>query len=674
MKDIAVANIRNFAILGHSGSGKTTLTDAIAFKLGLNDRFGSVPNGTSVSDFTDEEKTRKISIFAANFEGVYTNPTGTFCLVFTDCPGFADFHGQVVGAVRAVGNVLIAVDATAGVQVGTRRAWEACEAVGLMARSFVITGIDKENANFDKTVASIQDAFGTHCIPVVVPAGKTRVTDILATQELPDALKTIKTALIEEAAETDETLLEKYLEGQDLCPEEVANGLDHAIISGGFHPIFALSALTDVGVKELLDGICRLLPSPVARGFSDSDGRTIDPDPNGPFTGLVWRTVIDPFLGHLSYVRIVSGTLTPRMELLNASTGAKESVGALITIVGKKQIPLEKAGPGEIVALTKLKATKTGHTLCAPTIKCVFPPILFPSPVYHMAIHAKTQADEDKLGTAVHRLCEQDPTLFVEKNAETKQMLVKGLGDVHIDVAVSLMKSQSNVTVELSMPKVPYRETVTGTGEGHYKHKKQSGGRGQYGEVYLRVSPKRPDEEEWFIDDIVGGTIPGNFLPAIQKGLVDAMLSGVLAHCTVVNVKVSVYDGSYHDVDSSEVAFKIAGSRAFRDAMSKARPVLLEPIMTLTITIPEIFLGTINGDLTHKRGRVLGIDSIKGMHVITAEAPLAEIFKYAAELRSITGGQGSFEMAFARYDVVPSNITQKVIAEAAKHATAETDE
>jgi elongation factor G len=291
-----------------------------------------------------------------------------------------------------------------------------------------------------------------------------------------------------------------------------------------------------------------------------------------------------------------------------------------------------------------------------------------------MAIHAKTQADEDKLGTAVHRLCEQDPTLFVEKNAETKQMLVKGLGDVHIDVAVSLMKSQSNVTVELSMPKVPYRETVTGTGEGHYKHKKQSGGRGQYGEVYLRVSPKRPDEEEWFIDDIVGGTIPGNFLPAIQKGLVDAMLSGVLAHCTVVNVKVSVYDGSYHDVDSSEVAFKIAGSRAFRDAMSKARPVLLEPIMTLTITIPEIFLGTINGDLTHKRGRVLGIDSIKGMHVITAEAPLAEIFKYAAELRSITGGQGSFEMAFARYDVVPSNITQKVIAEAAKHATAETDE
>ncbi len=674
MKDIAVANIRNFAILGHSGSGKTTLTDAIAFKLGLNDRMGSVPNGTSVSDFTDEEKTRKISIFASNFEGIYSNKIGTYCFVFTDCPGFADFHGQVVGAVRAVGNVLITVDATAGVQVGTRRAWETCEAVGLMARSFVVTGLDKENADFDKTVAAIQEAFGNHCLPVVVPDGKARVIDILAAPNLPEALVPIKTALIEEAAETDEALLTKYLDGGDLCPEEVAEGLDHAIITGGFHPIFGISALTDVGMTELLDGICRLLPSPTARSYEDVDGNMIAPDPSAPFTGLIWRTVIDPFLGQLNYVRIVSGTLTPRMELLNASTGNKEVVGAIITIIGKKQIPLEKAGPGEIVALTKLKATKTGHSLCAPNVKCVFPPIQFPSPVYYMAISAKTQADEDKLGTAVHRLCEQDPTLHVEKNAETKQMLVQGLGDVHIDVAVSLMKSQSNVTVELSMPKVPYRETVTGTGEGHYKHKKQSGGRGQYGEVYLRVSPKRPEEEEWFINDIVGGSIPGNFLPAIQKGLVDAMLAGPLAHCPVEHVKVSVYDGSYHDVDSSEVAFKIAGGRAFRDAMSKARPVLLEPIMTLTITIPEAFLGTINGDLTHKRGRVLGLDSVKGMHVITAEAPLAEIFKYAAELRSITGGQGSFEMAFTRYDVVPSNVAQKVIAEAAKHATADSDE
>ncbi len=674
MKDIAVANIRNFAILGHSGSGKTTLTDAIAFRLGLNDRLGSVANGTSVSDFNDEEKARKISIFASNFEAPYTNPTGTYCLVFTDCPGFPDFHGQVLGAVRAVGNVLITVDASAGVQVGTRRAWEACEAVGLMARSFVVTGLDKENADFDKTVAAIKETFGSHCIPVVVPDGKKGVIDVLATHELSDALVPIKTALIEEAAETDEALLEKYLGGEELCPEEIADGLDHAIISGGFHPIFAVSAVNGLGVGELLDGICRLLPSPVARPFTDTEGNIIAPDPSAPFSGLVWRTVIDPFLGQLSYVRIVSGTLTPRTELLNASTGAKETVGSIITVVGKKQIPLEKAGPGEIVALPKLKTTKTGQTLCAPTIRCVFPPIQFPTPVYYMAITAKTQADEDKLGTAIHRLCEQDPTLHIEKNAETKQVLIKGLGDVHIDAAVSLMKTQSNVTVDLSMPKVPYRETVTATGEGHYKHKKQSGGRGQYGEVYLRVSPKRSDEEEWFIDDIVGGTIPGNFLPAIQKGLVDAMQAGALAHCPVENVKVSVYDGSYHDVDSSEVAFKIAGSRAFRDAMTKARPVLLEPIMTLNITIPEVFLGTINGDLTHKRGRVLGLDSVNGMHVITAEAPLAEIFKYAAELRSITAGQGSFEMVFTRYDIVPSNVAQKVIAEAAKHATAEAEE
>jgi len=674
MKEIAVANIRNFALLGHSGSGKTTLTDAIALKLGLNDRLGSVANGTSLSDFTDEEKLRKISIFASNFEAIHAHPTGAHGLVFTDCPGFADFHGQVLSAVRAVDSAILTVDATAGVQVGTRRAWEACESVGLLARSFVITGVDKENADVDKAVASIQEAFGAHCLPVVTVENKTRVVDILAASGLPENLKSARTALIEEAAESEEALLEKYLGGEELSPDEIASGLSRAVRSGGFHPIFAVSSTSGLGVPELLDGICRLLPSPLFRAFADTDGAAVEPDANAPFSGLVWRTVIDPFLGQLSYVRIVSGTLTPRMELTNVSTGARESVGTIITVVGKKQIPIEKAGPGEIVALPKLKATKTGHTLCAPGVARVFPPIQFPSPVYYMAISAKTQADEDKLGTAVHRLCEQDPTLHVEKNAETKQMVVKGLGDVHVDVAVSLMKSQSNVSVELSMPKVPYRETVTGTGEGHYKHKKQSGGRGQYGEVYLRVSPKRPDEEEWFIDDIVGGTIPGNFLPAIQKGLVEAMLTGILARCPVENVKVSVYDGSYHDVDSSEVAFKIAGSRAFRDAMGKARPVLLEPIMTLTITIPEAFLGTINGDLTHKRGRVLGLDSVKGMHVITAEAPLAEIFKYAAELRSITGGQGSFEMAFTRYDVVPSNVAQKVIAEAAKHATDESEE
>jgi elongation factor G len=312
--------------------------------------------------------------------------------------------------------------------------------------------------------------------------------------------------------------------------------------------------------------------------------------------------------------------------------------------------------------------------LTAPGQTVQVAPIVFPSPVMYMAITAKTQADEDKLGTAIHRLSEQDPTLHVEKNAETKEVLLKGLGDVHIDVAVKLMKAQSNVNVDLSAPKVPYRETVTALGDGHYKHKKQTGGRGQYGEVYLRVDPKRHDEKEWFFDEIVGGTIPNNFKPAVQKGVLEGMQAGAVAGYPVQDVKVHMYDGSYHDVDSSEIAFKIAAMRAFRDAMSKARPVLLEPIMTIKITAPEHFLGAINGDLTHRRGHVLGIEPDGAMQVITAEAPLAEIFKYAAELRSMTGGQGSFEMAFARYDVVPAMVAQKVIAEAAKHRKVEEEE
>ncbi|NLL84260.1 MAG: elongation factor G [Lentisphaerae bacterium] len=674
MKDIAVSNVRNFAILGHSGSGKTTLTDAIAFKLGLNDRLGLVTNGSSVSDFSDEEKQRQISIFASSLEGNYTCGGAEYGLVFTDCPGFADFYGQVIAGIRASDTALITVDATAGVQIGVRRAWAACQSSGLKARGFVITGIDKDNANYKATLEAIKESFGVGCVPVAVPDGSGGVIDALAASSLPAEYEDVKTALVEAAAETNEELLEKYLGGEELSAEEIANGLREAVADGSMYPVFVTAALADKGITELLDGVCRLFPSPEQRTFVTNDETEVVGDANAPFSAFVWRTVVDPFMGTMNYVRVISGTLTTGLEVTNTSTGGKEKIGTIVTVVGRKQINLDKAIPGSIVALPKLKSTKTSHTLCGSGANYVFPPLALPSLVYYMAIQAKTQADEDKLGSAVSRLCEQDPTLLVEKNAETKQMVLKGLGDVHIDVAVSLMKSQSNVSVELTPPKVPYRETVTGVGEGHYRHKKQAGGRGQYGEVYLRVSPKLPDEEEWFIDEIVGGAIPGNFLPAIQKGLVEAMQTGSLARSPVENVKVAVYDGSYHDVDSSEIAFKIAGSRAFRDAMSKAKPVLLEPIMTLAITIPEAFMGSVNGDLIQKRGRVLGLDAADGMQVINAEAPLAEILKYAAELRSMTGGQGSFQMEYTRYDVVPANVAQKVIAEAAKGATDDDDE
>lgn len=674
MSETPVSNVRNFVILGHSGSGKTTLTDALGFKLGLNDRLGLVSNGSSISDTAEEEKSRKITIFANSFSAVYKLGDAEYKMVFTDAPGFMDFYGQILGAIRAADFALITVDAVSGVQVGTRRAWKACKDGGLSSTAFVITGLDKENASFEKTLASIRDAFGVNCVPVTAPLKADTMVNILREENLPENLAALHNSLAETAAESDDALMEKFFEKGTLEPEEISRGLIGGIKSGTVHPIYSTEPLKGIGIADLLDSMCRILPAPGSRIFKDLDGKELPADPGAPFVGQVWRTSIDPFLGQLNYVRVISGSLATGMTVMNTSTDAKETISAMMTVVGKKQTPVAKAQPGDIVAIPKLKSTKTGNTLTAVGSSVKLPAIEFPPPVMYMAVTAKTQADDDKLSTAIHRLLDADPTLHFEKQIETKQVILKGLGDVHIDVAVSLMKSQSNVSVDLSVPKVPYRETVTALGDGHYRHKKQSGGRGQFGEVYLRVEPKRPDEEEWFLNEVVGGSIPGNFMPAVQKGVVEGMLAGSVAGFPVQNIKVHIYDGSYHDVDSSEIAFKIAGSRALREGMAKARPVLLEPIMRLKITIPEAFMGAISGDMPHKRGRVLGMEADEGVQVITAEAPLAELFKYAAELRSITAGQGSFTMDFDRYDIVPSNVAQKIIAEAAKNRKEEVDE
>jgi elongation factor G len=675
MSEIPVSNVRNFVILGHSGSGKTTLTDAVAFKLGLNDRLGLVSNGSSLSDTTDEEKNRKITIFSSTFSSTYKLGENEYKMVFTDAPGFMDFYGQILGAIRAADFALITVDAVSGVQVGTRRAWKACKEGGLSSTAFVITGLDKENASFEKTLESIRHAFGVNCVPVTAPLSADKVINILIETDLPENLAELHESLAETAAESDDSLMEKFFEKNTLDPQEISRGLNAGIKAGSVHPVYSTEPLKGIGISELLDSICRILPCPGSRIFSDAQGKALPADPEAPFVGQVWRTSIDTFLGQLTYIRIISGTLSAGMAVQNTSTDTKESVSTMLTVIGKKQTPVTKALPGDIVAIPKLKNTKTGNTLAAVGQQTKLPAIDFPPPVMYMSVTAKTQADDDKLSTAIHRLLDGDPTLHFEKQVETKQIILKGLGDVHIDVAVSLMKSQSNVSVDLSVPKVPYRETVTALGDGHYRHKKQSGGRGQFGEVYLRVSPRRPDEEgDWFVDKTVGGSIPGNFMPAVHKGVVEGMLAGAVAGYPVQNIKVEVYDGSYHDVDSSEIAFKIAGSRALREGMSKAKPVLLEPIMRLKITIPEAFMGAISGDMPHKRGRVLGMEVEECIQVISAEAPLAELFKYAAELRSITGGQGSFTMDFDRYDIVPSNVAQKIIAEAAKHRTHEDDD
>jgi len=672
MKDVAVADVRSFAIMGHTSSGKTTLADALLYKLGLNDRLGSVDAGSSMADFTDEEKNRKITIFSKPFTGVYRTGAGKAAgMVFVDTPGYMDFYGQVVAASQAVGAALIAVDASSGVQVGTHRVWRACAEEGLKARGIVVTGLDKENTDFAKTLAQIQSVFGANCVPVVWPLpGGEGVVDVLGSCDVPEQVaaevEEAKGGLVERAAETDDTLIEKFLEGQELSPDEIAAGLVNAVAEGNLVPVFVCMPLKDIGLTELLEGIVRLFPSPEHAKPVDAEGNAVGTAPGDPLAARVWRTVNDPFVGQLTFVRVLGGTLSSDSEALNANKGEKERIGSLLAVNGKKQETVAAATAGDIVAIPKLKSTAVGDTLCSPSARIACPPIKFPSPVMFQSVKAKTQADEDKIGTALARVCEEDPTLKVVRNRETREMVLQGMGDVHIDVAVGMMKSRSNVDVLLDTPKVPYRETATTLGEGHYKHKKQSGGRGQYGEVYLRVEPKQPDDEEWFVDAVVGGVIPGNFIPAVQKGLVEGMQSGAVAGYPVSDIKITVYDGSYHDVDSSEIAFKIAGARALKDGLSKAKPVLLEPIMTVKVMIPEQYMGDINGDLNHKRGRILGMEVNEGMQVITAEVPQAELFRYAAELRSMTAGQGSFEMEFARYETVPANVAQKIIDAARK--------
>ncbi len=669
MKDMAVADIRNLVLLGHTGSGKTTLCDALLCKLGLAEKMGQVSAGTSLSDFTEEEIGRRISVYSQTFAGVFKTRQGRRMQVtLTDTPGTDDFYGQVLCATRVADAGLLTLDATAGIQVGSHRAWRRCVALDL-PRALVVTGLDKENADFRKLVGEAQTLWGAGCVPVVFPAGGA-LADVLGGEppagEAGAYAQTCRSALIERAAETDDALLEKYLGGEELAAEEIARGLRAAVCGGTLVPIFAVMALKDTGVTELLDGLARLFPSPLDRPVKDAEGNPVKPGAEDPFVGLVWRHVTDPYAGKLSYVRVYGGTLRENSEVFNAARSQKEKIGALLQPQGKKPAPIPEARAGDIVAIPKLKATGLHDALCAVGHKAAFEPVVFPTPVVSVSVTARNAADEDKLGSALARAVEDDPTLAVERNTDTHETVLSGMGDVHLEIVHEFMKKRSNLDAEFKVPKVSYKETATGLGEGHYKHKKQSGGRGQYAEVYCKVQAKPADEEDWFEDAVVGGVIPRNFIPACEKGFVEAMARGVLAGYPVVNVKVSVYDGSYHDVDSSEIAFKIAASRAFREALSKAKPVLLEPIMSVRVIVPDQFMGDINSDLNHKRGRILGVDVQDGMQAITAEVPQAEMFRYSSELRSLTGGRGSFELKFARYDVVPSMIAQKVIASAEK--------
>lgn len=667
MKDISLDNVRNFALLGHTGSGKTALADTILFHLGISDKPGPAAAGASLSDCAEEEIARRISVYSKPFAGNYKTKAGkTVRVAFIDTPGYDDFCGQMLAATRAADSALIAVDAVAGMQIGTKKAWKRASELG-MPRGIAITGIDRENADFNGALARIRETWGNKCVAVSMPSAGGGVVNLPAAAEAPDKLggeaREALNTLMESAAEAEDALLEKYLGGEPLSAQELERGLRKAILSGGAVPVFAVSSAKNAGVSELLECVARLFPGPAELERKDAAGQPVAAAKDAPAVAWVWRTVTDPYAGKLAYARILGGTLAAEAELINCTTGQKERINGLLLINGKKQAQIEEASAGEIVALPKLKNTAVGNVLCAAGTKVELPALVWPEPVVSVSVVAKDRADEDKISNAIAKASEDDPTLRVERNKETRETVISGMGDTHIEVAIELMKKRGNVAVETGVPKIAYKETVTSVGDGHYKHKKQSGGRGQYAEVYCKVKPL-PEGEEWFEDAIVGGVIPRNFIPACEKGFVESLAKGVLAGYPVVNVRVTVYDGSFHEVDSSEIAFKIAAGRAFKDAMSKAKPVLLEPIMSLRVTVPEQHMGDINGDLNHRRGRILGMDVEDGAQVIVAEAPRAELFRYCSELRSMTGGKGAFEMKFNRFEIVPSNIAQKIIAAA----------
>ena len=666
MKISSPEKIRNFVVAGHNGCGKTTLCDLMLYKAGAVDRLGSVDAKTSISDFSPDEQEKRSSIYSSylncNWDGIQ--------MFFTDTPGYGEFVGEVISSFRSCGFALLVADGVEGIEIGFSRAWKYSKTF-LLPKLITINRLDREMADFDRVLAQLQETYGALvCVPMTVPVGREgsieKVIHVLQTpdDEIPADMKELvakyREQIMDAVAETDEALTEKYLAGEKLTPEETTKGLHAAVKSGALAPVFATISGKDIGVKELLDGIAEMMPNPLERVRKTDDGNQMVPKEDGPAAAFVFKSALDPFIGQMAYIRVLTGTIRSNSDIYNLNTQSKERIGQLLLLNGKNQIPVDEVCPGCICGIAKLKATKTGDTLGdSLTENHAMPRQIYPDPVISFAIYATKSGEEDKIVNGLQRLAECDPTLVIQRNDETHETLLCGMGEQHINNAVKNLKALAKVDTDLQLPKIPYRETVTGRGEAAYRHKKQSGGHGQFAEVHLRIEAI-PEGFE-FVNAIVGGAIPKNFIPAVEKGIHEAMERGPLAGCVVENVRVTVFDGKYHPVDSSEMAFKIATRRAFKEAMEKAKPVLMEPVMNVRIMIPESYTGDITGNLNHKRGRILGMNTEEGLQVLEAEAPQAEIQKYATELRSMTQGKGSHEISFARYDVVPANVMNEII-------------
>ncbi|SUB56528.1 elongation factor G [Peptoniphilus lacrimalis] len=682
MKVYKTENVRNLALVGHSGSGKTNLTESMLFQSGATKRLGNVTDKNTLSDFSKEEMERGTSIGTSIIPVEWRN----FKVNIIDTPGYMDFSGEVIGALRASEAALLVIDATSGIEVGTERAWKYAENIGL-PRIIFINKIDGENVNFRKLMEELEESFGKKVIPFSVPIGEGEnfvgVTDVIyqkgfkyenaapkETELNHDQVKATE-RMYEEIAEvvagSDEVLMEKYFNGEKFTREDLLRGVTTALLEGDAVPLLVGSGEKGIGIDILLNTIVNYMPAPNDKrahtGFRYEEGEEREISEKDPFAAVVFKTITDPFVGKISIFKVISGKLKKDTPLYNSSKEEAEKLGGVYVIRGKNQIEVEEICAGDIGATTKLAVTGTGDTLCTKDHIVKYKRIKYPQPVLFYAIEAKTKGDEEKLSTSLRKLREEDPSFVIERNAETKQLTIGGLGQVQLDVILEKLKNMFGVEVVKVPFIIPYRETIKKTASVQGKHKKQSGGAGQYGDVWVRFEPCQ--EDFVFDEEVFGGSVPKNYFPAVEKGIIEAKEHGVLAGYPVTNFKAVLYDGSYHDVDSNEMSFKIAASIAFKKGMEEANPVLLEPIMKVEVSIPDSYLGDVMGDMNKRRGRILGMDQQRdGSQLLIAEAPQSEMFEYSIDLRAMTQGRGNFNMEFVRYEEVPANISQKVIEKA----------
>ena len=691
MKNYTIKNLRNIGLIGHGGSGKTSLIEALLFHTGNTDRLGKVEDGTTVTDFDPEEKKRKISLSVA-IAPIEFNETK---INLVDIPGYFDFSGEMIQGMRAVDIATILVSGVSGVKVGTEKAWDYCNKIKL-PRSFFINKLDRENSSYDKTLAQLKERFGISVVPIQYPIGsednfkgvinviskKARIHDektneikeVDVPEELLEKIDECKRMIMEAVAETNEELLDKYFSEGELSDEEIYNGLIEGSASGDIAPVMCGSASKSIGMRCFLEDVVECFPSPKysipqkALDVKKNEEVFIGLDENKPFSALVFKTIADPFVGKMSLFRVVTGKLSNEITVVNANKDKTEKLSNIFFMKGKSQIPTKEVVAGDIAAVAKLQYTETGDTLCDINNKVIFDKMNFPRPNISMAVIPKAKGDEDKISSALQKLLEEDPTFSVNRDTENAETIISGVGETHLEVIASKLKNKFGAEVILRLPKIPYRETIKGIADVQGKHKKQSGGHGQYGDVKIKFEPRRDGESDLeFVDNVVGGVVPRNYIPAVEKGLRECMDKGVLAGYPVVGLRATLHDGSYHPVDSSEMAFKLATSIAYKKGLEQAKPILLEPIMKVEVLVPDEYMGDIIGDINKRRGRVLGMEQEGNLQKVNAEVPLSEMFKYSTDLRSMTQARGSFTSEIERYEEVPELEAKKIIEEIVKN-------